>query len=143
MAFRTSTSLAVEYERLKALARHLRSQCVRHKTATDLPTIVNELLPLLISTSAAFNTVPAEMADFAREQERDVSYDVAGEFLAMAAAVDDARVTLVAGMPKDTEGYILDRQMDGQGNVTNWALTAEQSTALNTKLDAIIATIGA
>jgi len=141
MAFKTNVSLATEYERLKALARHLRTQCVRHKGTVHLPVIVSDLLPLLIETSSRFASLPSGMADFARTQESDVTYDVAAEFLAMKAAVDDLKATLISGIPQDGSGYILDRQIDVDGVVTNRALTAQQITALGTKLDAVIATI--
>ena len=143
MTFRTTISLAVEYERLKALARHLRSQCIRTRNTDNLNEIVNEFLPLLRSTSAAFGSVPSAMADFAKAQESDPDYDATAAFTAMKAAVDDTLTTLIAGVPKDGDGYVLDRQMDGSGLVTPRLLTAEQKSALNTKLDAIIAAIEA
>lgn len=141
MAFRTTTSLAVEYERLKAFARHLRAQALRHKSTTDLPTVINELLPLLREASSRFASVPSGMAAFAQAQEDDPAYDVVAQFTAMKAAVDDALVTLISGIPRDGEGYVLDRQMGGQGNVTGRELTAGQISALATKLDAVITTI--
>lgn len=141
MAFRTTTSLAVEYERLKAFARHLRAQAVRHRSTTDLPTVVGELIPLLREASTRFASVPSGMAAFAQAQEDDPAYDVAAEFTAMKAAVDDALSTLVGAMPQDGDGYVLDRTMDAQGNVAARALTQSQITGMQNKLDAVIATI--
>lgn len=141
MAFRTTTSLAVEYERLKAFARHLRVQALRHKSTTDLPTVVGELLPLLKEASMRFAAVPSGMAAFAQAQEDDLAYDVIAEFTAMKVAVDDALATLVSGIPQDGAGYVLDRQIDVQGAITARALKTGQIAALAAKLDAVIATI--
>ena len=148
MAFRTARSLAAEYQRLKDFAKIVRERAVSWKAQlaagnVSVFAITHEMLPLLKSASEQFASVPAGLAQYAKDQEDDQTYDVAAEFVAMRNAVNAARDRIVSTVPQDANNVLRERTINADGSITLSTVTPAQTSNLQTDLQAIVDAIEA
>lgn len=103
--------------------------------------VVRQLLDRLIAGKATFASVAAVpgIATYAEAQEGDPTYDVAAEFNAMTAAIDDAITWILAAVPV-SGGFVLMEQWTA-GGVSVRTFSTAQTAGLRAELDALIATI--
>ena len=146
MTFRTNQSLAFQYNNLKQLAAHLKTQCASYRTRTasgpfPISEISTGLLGLLVETADRFLSAPSGLAAYAQEQEADPTYDVVAEFLAMRTAVVAARDWLATNLPKDGSNRLLERILNADGSITNITVSSAQTAQLRTLLQAVEDTI--
>lgn len=147
MAFRTQSSLARQYDQIKLNASHVKTQCASRRTQMAAgPVAVYDistgLLGILVEAAERFSSVPAGLDVYAQAQENDPAYDVAAEFVAMRAAIIAARDWLIANLPKDANGRLLERSIVADGTVSLVTVTSAQTAPLRTLLSAIESTIG-
>ena len=105
------------------------------------------LLSIISDLSAAINTFEANasvpgIGSYTRDQYEDTSIDVVTEFNDMKNAAQDAKDWLIANIPTDTNGYLLVRSLDSEGNIVERMFTPNQTQTLRDKIDALIGTIG-
>lgn len=145
MAFLASNLIPqTAYQQAKQTALNLRTLAVEAITLTAGGSNADWLLGLLtrlLATQTALNQLAATpgIAAYAQEQEGNDQYDVASEFTAMLAALDDTADWLAAAMPKDGSGYLLLWTLDANtGNRIPRAFTGTQLASLGTKLQNIV-----
>jgi hypothetical protein len=121
MAFRATNILPVDALRdAKRLIVSVRRDAVRYKaqfesSGANSQTILGVLAGLgsahqqLLTLSATPGIV-----QFAKDQENDQAYDVAGEFTALLALMVDAATALAQAIPK-SGGYLLANTLDANG----------------------------
>ena len=83
------------------------------------------------------------MAQYARDQENDQTYDVIAEFTAMRTAAVAPVDWVFNNFPKDAQApnYILKDILAADGSITVRQFTSAQTTGLQTALDDLIAAI--
>lgn len=81
------------------------------------------------------------IAEHARTQENDASYDVVAEFNALASAVESLMNLIQTTFPVDGSGYLLEKQWAGDGTYTFRQFTANQLSATRAAMDTVIAAI--
>jgi hypothetical protein len=112
-------------------------------TASD---ILDGLMGVLVSSKAkliAAAGVPG-IAQYAASQYADASYDVAAQFSAMMAEINNTITFFVNGYPKDADGNLKKHAFhaDGSGNIVVYsAFTSAQRNATAQRLNALLATI--
>lgn len=145
MAFLASNLIPQSaYQQAKQTALNLRTLAVEAITLTAAGSDAERLLGLLVrlrATQSALTqlaTTPG-IAAYAQEQEGDAQYDVAAEFTAMLATLDDTADWIAAAMPKDGSGYLLLWTLDvDTGNRVPRTFTGTQLATLGTKLQSIV-----
>ncbi len=143
MAFRASNIIPQRgYDNAKALALRLQNHASVWKSEVDGGTSADRLLQLLQSLSGyrdelnAIKAIPGIVA-YAKDQEDDQAYDVAGEFNALKQLVEDAALWIRDNMP----GYPNDLtvlQLNVQGERVWDTFTGAQLAGLSTDLQQII-----
>ena len=145
MAFLASNLIPQDaYQRAKQLAWGLRSVASAAIAETAGGSNADRLVLLL----AHLRSLQAQLVDiadtpgiaaYARDQEGDAEYDVAAEFTALLAALDDVGDWIAAAMPKDGSGYLLLWTLDAAtGNRVPRTFTGTQLGALGTKLQTLV-----
>lgn len=81
------------------------------------------------------------LAQYARDQVADQSYDVVAEFTAMRNAMVSARDNLIAMFPKDGNGFLLYQTFNLDGTLSTRTFTAAQVAPAVTLIDTVIASI--
>ena len=80
------------------------------------------------------------IAAHARRQS-GAGVDIAAEYAAMVAAVDDVVAWIVANFPKDGDGWLLIQQFEAGGGRSERTFTATQTASLRALLDTLAATV--
>lgn len=143
MAFRSTESLAGQYDRIKRFAATLKTQCGSYNTsmaAGDFPIddLVTGLLPLLVDAADRLANPPTGLANYAAGQEADETYDVVAEYTALKAAVDSAVVWIGTNAPKDDSDRVRAWTLTDAGVLARTQVTSLQTATLRTVLQAII-----
>lgn len=146
MTFRTSASLARQYESIKQFAEHLKQQCASARTrmaagAVPIYDISTGLLGVLVEASHRFTDLPSGIGEYAQQQDGGAEYDVAAEFHAMRTSVLAARDWLISNLPRDASNRLLERTLNADGTITLVTVSTAQTAALRTLLTAVEATI--
>lgn len=141
----TNDDVAIAYAALKARLRAFRVYTADVRAACAAGTVsanlIVEYFLRLVSEKAAnlvAATVPG-IAQWAQDRDGGVGYDVAAEFTAVNAAIDNARTWVTDNFPT-SGGYILKDQL-GAGGVTVRTFTVGQTAGFRTELDALLATL--
>ena len=88
----------------------------------------------------ALTTIPG-IGDYAKEQENDPTYDVAAEFTAMLALIDDVIATVTSGFPVDGSDFLLAYTFNPDGSQAPRSFTAPATVTIRAALDALDAGI--
>ena len=144
MAFKASNLLPENaYSQARSAALNLRQYCQAKSTViqasgmngNDLLGIIETLKQASIDF-AILKTTPG-IAQYAKDQENDQTYDVATEFNALESLVNTAVTNLAASLPVDSNGYLLLLKL--QGSAKDWRVfTPAQLAGIKSDLDAII-----
>ena len=146
MAFRASNQIPARgYEETKAEALRTRRTAEQYAAtfaAGGNADQIYSLLRLLAQHRARLQEIAAipGLADYARGQEADASYDVAAEFVAVIAAVESTNVWMQAAIPVSS-GY---EQMYSRPNGIDLiprTFTSATLVPLVTRLQAIAAAV--
>lgn len=125
--------------RIKAQLQNLRTSAAAGNTAA---TIVMDLYRTLRVERAMLVTAAgmSGLAAYAQAQKNNPQLDVAAEFTAVIAAMDNVTTWLTTNFPKDGSGYLLAQTWGPDGPVDRQFTPAETAT-FRTQLDGLIATI--
>lgn len=141
MAFRSDKALAEAYEELKHWSRKLDAAAVSAVNRLN-STVETEILIGFGYSVKAFRDNMASLAatpglaQYARDQENDQSYDVVAEYNAMIAAADAVTSWMQTNIPKDADGYILAWKF-GPTDLTQRTFTPAQTAPLQTLAQAL------
>lgn len=126
---------------LKERSAAFRAQAAAGNVPADR--ITEEVLRYLIvarDTFAAASALPG-IAAYVAAQRGVTEQQAATAFTDMAGAVAGAISWIAANMPKDAGGYLLVRQIAGDGTLTYRSFTPAQTAGLRITLEAVEATI--
>lgn len=126
---------------LKERSAAFRAQAAGGNVAADR--ITEDVLRYLIvarDTFAAAATVPGIKA-FVAGQRGVTEQAVTDAFSGMAEAVEGAITWIATNLPKDASGYLLLRQIDSEGAISQRQFTPAQTAGLRAALTAVEATI--
>lgn len=145
MAFRATKNS--EYDRARSLIADMKRLAqVSHDAMATGNTSANalkQLLEVIANYDAQLADIAAVpgLADFARAQEGDPAYDVAGEFNSVRAAMDAVVTRVLNDVPKHpSTGHVLLETWDASG-VSVRSFTPAQTATLRDDLLSLIATI--
>ena len=147
MAFRASNIVPEKgLERAKTQANYLRrkagekvSQFSSGANADDILALASNLRS--VRNDLASLTSISGLAEYAREQENDSSYDIVAEFNALLALVDDVITEIVTTFPVDSSGYLLSHTIDTTGQRTSRTFSAAAISGVVSNLNALVAGI--
>lgn len=151
MAFPSSAgakdSLSNVFVRVQSTAAKLKSKCEELNTSSaagnvsafDFIALATHLADARIIFNTA-RTVPG-IGPFAQEQCTDPTLDIAAEFTAMMAELDNTLSAIVNGFPKDASGWLLYTSFDANGRYVYRQLTPAQTASIRTNLTALISAI--
>lgn len=139
------TPLSSAYRNIKRQATASREYLIKQVALMQLPTC-NSSVPLAViqhfgSVIDMFNGWAATpgIAQYARDQEANQSYDVIAEYNAMLASFISVRDALIALFPKDGNGFLLYQTLNASGQVQFRNFTQVQlATAVNLISNAIV-----
>ena len=77
------------------------------------------------------------LADYAKAQETDPTYDVVAEFTALVASMDAVKANILGTFPTDGSGYLLEKKFNAQGTYDYRQFTAAQTATLRGLLDTV------
>ena len=83
----------------------------------------------------------AGIAQYAKDQEDDQTYNVVAEFNALQAAVVAVMDNIQSTFPVDVDGYLLEKQWNAQGTYDFRQFTGAQLSTLRGLLDAVVAQV--
>ena len=87
------------------------------------------------------SSVPG-IAQYARDQEDDQSYDVVAEFVAMRVAAVSARDWVINNFPVSNPGGFIEKDtLEADGAITVRTFSSVQTAGLQTALDTLVAAI--
>lgn len=143
MAFRATNNLpAVNYDEAKSLARQLKNYASSRATLfgsggnSDQIFATLDALKQFRDRLDAIRSTPG-IAQYARDQEDDQTYDVVAEFVAMVAAVDAAIAQIVTTFPADGSGFLLAQTLSADGSRSARSFSAAGLATFVTLLTAI------
>lgn len=148
MAFR-ATALSTEqaFDRLRAQAlatkQYLQGQRTLMVAATcsaGVPLSVIQHLGQVSVLMAGWAATPG-LANYARDQVDDPTYDVVAEFNAMKSAIDSARDTLIGMFPKDASDWILYQKINPDGSLMTRTFNSAQLAGAVSQIDLVIGSI--
>ena len=142
MAFRASNLLPEKgYAEARQIAVNIKRSSndyiAKLAGGTDADSILSALW-FFVRNSNRLNelaTIPG-IGDYAKEQENDPTYDVAAEFTALVALIDDAEAWIRTALPVDGDDYLLIYELNTNSLIAR-GFTAGQVAPLVTKLQAI------
>ena len=147
MAFRAS-SLIPETALKTAKGRALAIKVFAVAKSTELVTATKSVDILGIADSIAnfvseLNTIKSTpgLAEYAKDQENDQSYDVVAEFNALVASLDAVISTVKSTFPVDSGGFLLSETFNADGTRTPRTFTASQVATIKADLDTVVASI--
>ena len=148
MAFRTD-GLSKAYQkaqseaiRVKAFAASARNALLAGNVSANA---VIQIMTNLKSSVEVWDTVSSlpGMAQYAKDQEDDQTYNVVAEFLAMRSAAVSCIDWVFDNFPKDNNqpNYIIKDILETDGSITVRTFSTAQTVGLQTALAALIATV--
>lgn len=144
MAFR-STNILPEagYKNARLLAVNIKNRSIAARTKmaagnTSFETIwdLRKQLFQAHTTLGTFAVIPG-IVQYARDQEDDPTYDIAAEFIALRAAIDDARSTIDLQLPADGNNWLLISKIGVGTELDIRTFTIAQTATIRTKLQVI------
>ena len=81
------------------------------------------------------------LAEYAKAQVNDPTYDVGAEYVVMRDALVALRANIMAMFPKDAGGFLLYQTFRADGQLQSRTFTAAQVSAVLPLVDAVIAAI--
>ncbi len=149
MAFPASTQVKVDgFQELRTTANELKRTMQTKKDQMASQTVsasfILSILKQLKRAVIVFDEVAAidGIVEYVQAQYDDNTLNVVAEFSAMKTASDNTIAWIVTNLPKDSNNYLLLREIDVQGNITDRTFTSAITAGLRTQLDTLIATIG-
>ena len=148
MAFQaTSTTTEMALTRIRQQAAASKTYLINQRALMVTPT-VNSNIPLSVILHFAaiipiFDTLAATpgLAQYAKDQLSDQTYDIVAEFTAMRNAMNSALTNLIGLFPKDGNGFLLYQTIDAAGIISTRTFTAAQVAPAVALVDSVIATI--
>lgn len=145
MAFRASNQhLADGYGEAKRVANQLKTYLQRRVAEmaagpvdATVPMGVVAHLRAALDRFEAIKAIPG-MSAYAKAQEDDALYDVAGEFAAMTDAIVNARDAIIAALPQDAGGWLLVESYAADGTIVPRTFTSVQTAGVRTALQAVV-----
>jgi hypothetical protein len=142
MAFRASNLLPQKgYDEARQIAGNIKrvvDENIAGIASGTTSSVILDTLWFFVKNSnrlVTLSTIPG-IADYAIEQENDPAYDVAVEFAALLAVIDDAEAWIRAALPVDGDDYLLINTL-GETALVPRAFTSQQVAGLIVKLQAI------
>ena len=101
-------------ERVSALKKYMQSRISQLSTDTNADLVLSIYFDISrgraeLASIAAISGI----AQYAKDQENDQTYDVVAEFTALLANLDAITSAVSDGYPRDNNGYLLDRKVVG------------------------------
>lgn len=124
----------------KTYLTNQRAAMVSATVSADIPVSVIQHLGQVITILDTLASTPGLPA-YAKAQVNDSNYDIASEYTGMRTAMVSARDNLIAGFPKDGNGFLLYQTLSAAGAVQYRTFTAAQLASAVALIDAVIATI--
>ena len=148
MTFRASNVLPQEgYDNVRSRMYRLRARCVAQSALMAVDGYDADRLLALLDDLADGQQLLSEtsgiqgIAQYAKDQENDQSYDVVAEFVALTNAVDAAVAGIISAIPTSNPGnYVALHSFTGS-TLTPRTFTAAQMAATKTLIDAVISGI--
>ena len=81
------------------------------------------------------------LADYAKGQVNDATFDIVTEYVAMMTALDNTVTWIMTNFPKDASGFLLAKTFDANGVQVDRNFDAASLSTFVTVLDALLATI--
>ena len=147
MAFRATNQIQADgLAEAKRLANHASEFAVARRdlmaaaaVSGDIVIQVQAQFQTVITRWNAIKTIPG-IAQYAKDQENDPTYDIVTEFNAMIAAAEVVRDRVETDIPTDGSGFLLLRKFQTNA-ITMRTFTTAQTAQLRTDLDSFIATV--
>lgn len=140
MAFKASNQLPENgYRAAKETAlrikNYLQRRVIEFGEPTNADVVVSTYRDMMRwkADLTAIRLVPG-IAQYAKDQEDDQSYDVAAEFTSMLDSITALTDSIESIYPKDGTGYLLDRKLDGSFR----EFTVNQLSSLITPMNTVI-----
>lgn len=147
MPFRTAQNAAEAFALAKNVARGVKALAASNATAFT-QTVNRDAVLGLSQNLAGYRAVLAScaatpgVAQYARDQYDDQTYDVVAEFAAMQDAIDAVISNIVSTFPvAPSGGELREKLLNADGTVTYRTFTAAQLSSLVTLLQALDAAI--
>ncbi len=146
MAFRTD-GLSKAYQRAQTEAIRVKAFATQARNALLAGTVsanaIIQIMSNLKSTVEVWDSVSSVpgIAQYARDQEDDQTYDVVAEFTAMRAEAVASRDWIITNFPTSAGGFIEKDTLEADGAITVRQFTTAQTTGLQTALADLIAAI--
>ena len=149
MAFRATNIIpSTAYRQAKSTATRLKADCQRisleFASGADSG-VVLRALELFKSFRRELNDIKATpgIGDYAKGkgQENDPTYDAAAEFTTLLSLLDVAIGSIVSGVPKDSNSYLLIETMDAAGVRTDRNFSGAALSGIRADIDAVAAGI--
>jgi hypothetical protein len=148
MAFPATGDLAYTWTFVRAVAAQVKSRTVDLRTRSAAGPVsrlsVINLTSYLADARATLVNAAATpgIGPYAQAQTNDPQLNIAAEFTAMIAAIDETITWIVANFPQDANGFLALYQWNGlTGRMTEASFSSAQLAQLRTRLDALSATI--
>lgn len=129
-----------EVAQSKAFLMNNRAAMVQATVLATVPLAVIQHFGQIIPSINALVLTPG-LAQYAKDQTNDPSYDVVAEFNTMRNAMNSARDSLIATFPKDGNGFILYQTINANGTIATRTFTSAQLAAAVALVDSVIASI--
>lgn len=143
MAFRATNVIPEQgFSRAKALAVNLKnftsSRSIEYAGGANSERILNAL-NTLIAFRTQLNEVKTTpgIVQYAQDQEGDLTYDVAAEFVTLIALLETVIANIIITFPTDTGGFLLAVTLDGNGNIVHRVFSAAALAGIRADLDAV------
>ena len=147
MAFIATNILpAVQYDRAKTLASQAKLQADNRAASFASGATSAEVLATLANIKAFYDQllvirdVPG-IAQYAKDQENDQSYDFVTELNVLLSAMVDVRDTILGAIPKDGNDWLLERKLNADGSYTYRTYTGAALAPLIADLQAVSAAV--
>jgi hypothetical protein len=147
MAFRTDSLTAV-YVGVQSSAKAARSYALNTAATMAASTVSANAVIQVMEVMKSFledltlASNAGGIAQYAKDQSDNQSYDVVAEFSAMQAEAILVRNWVIQNFPISAGGYIDKDIIEADGSITVRQFTTVQSTGLQTVLTSFAATIG-
>jgi len=139
----TSDAFASLRRQAVATKQYMQTQKVKMQQSScdaQVPLSVIQHCGQVIDLMAGWAATPG-LAQYARDQVNNQSYDVAAEYTTMRDTIIACRDSLIAMFPKDGGGFILWQTIQPTGVLQNRTFTAAQLAAAVNEMDLVIASV--
>lgn len=127
--------------RVKSFATQARAALLAGSVSANAVIQIMTNLKSSIEVWDSVSSLPG-IAQYARDQEDDQTYDVVAEFLAMRTQAVAARDWVITNFPKSAGDFIEKDTLEADGAITVRQFTPAQTTGLQVALADLIASIG-